>query len=813
MFRIQSKNGLKTSLLLGAATFGALGAAAPANAVETVVVTGSRIPQAGLNSSSPVTSVDNHEMKLEGTTSIDTLVSSLPAATADYNAVSSAFSGALGTANVDLRALGAARTLVLIDGKRLQPGDPILPVADLNQIPAALVDHVEVLTGGASAIYGSDAIAGVVNFVMRKDFEGIEFDGQFSINNTANDGSVNGHTFASLDAAVATPPAPENWWGGATHDANLVMGVNTDNGKGNVTVWLGYRNVEPVVGTERDFANCTLGTTGVGTATQDISCQGSSNLNRWISFDNLFGGLPRSQWDNFQNGAGTPGSGTFVPYTGAASQKFNFGAPAYIQQPSVRYTAGLDAHYQATPWADLYANFMFADNSSTTIVSPTAVFLGAGPANFPGTLSPGYLQVNCSNPLMSLQENQRLCGLLPGDALVGGRWNGAGNITPGFSLLQIGRRNVERGGRVYDTRHTAYRIVTGVKGELGDGWTYDVFAQYGMSLYNFETTNDWSKMRVENALNVVSVGGVPTCTSVINNSDPNCVPLDLFSGFGGISDAARNYISLRGFETGYNEEQVVGGSVTGDLGQYGVQFPWAKSGVSVAAGVEYRAEYLRFNVDTSLATGDSYGNGGKIVEVPRSGFNVAEGFFEVRVPIIQDMPFAQDLTLNGGYRYSSYSSVGGIDSYKIGLEWQPIDDIRFRGSYDRATRAPNVLEAFSPANIALFSGQDPCATSTAGRCATVPNAGSGAGGILACPATQCNNQLGGNAALLAETADTKTFGVVFQPSFFANFNATIDYYDIKVENYVGTYGAQTILGGCYGAGVSAASQALYCPLV
>ena len=234
--------------------------------------------------------------------------------------------------------------------------------------------------------------------------------------------------------------------------------------------------------------------------------------------------------------------------------------------------------------------------------------------------------------------------------------------------------------------------------------------------------------------------------------------------------------------------------------------------MSVAVGAEYRAEYLRFNVDTGTAGGDAYGTG-RALEVPRSGFNVREGYFEVRIPIVQDAPFFHDLTINGGFRYSDYSSVGGIDSYKYGLEWAPTEDFRFRGSIDRATRAPNVLEAFSPNNIVLFSGQDPCATSTAGHCAGVPNAGTGLSGLLACPATQCNAQAGGNAGLAAETADTKTYGVVFTPTFFDGFTATVDYFDIKVNDYIGNYGAQTILNGCYTPGASAAAIALYCPLV
>lgn len=826
MFQSNPKN-LRSALLLGAATAAAFGLSAPARAddttVETVVVTGSRIPQQGLYASSPVTAIGQQEIKLEGTTSVESLIDNLPVATADYNAVSSAFSGALGTANVDLRSLGSSRTLVLIDGKRLMPGDPLLPVADVNQIPASLVDHVEVLTGGASAVYGSDAVAGVVNFIMRKDFEGVEVDGQYGVNNAPNDASTHGIKLSTLDAAVGTPPAPQNWWGGETADATLLMGVNSPNGKGNVTAWLGYRNVQPVAGSERDFSNCTLGTDFVS----HLNCQGSSNLNRWISFDNLFGGTPRSEWDLFQTGTGASGTGQFIPYHGLVSEKFNFGAPAYIQQPSTRYTGGFDAHYEVSKQLDVYSNFMFMDNFSSTDISPTAVFLGSGPANFPGTLSPGYVQVNCSNPLMTAQENQTLCGHANGfgnngagdpptfvpdpNFPAGGYWNGSDNITPGMALLQIGRRNVEFGNRHNETRHDAFRMVVGAKGDLGDGWSYDLYGQYGLTLYNYELSNDWSKQRVEFALNVDPATG--QCYAKEQNIDTQCVPLDIFNGIGSLTPAMSNYIQLKGFETGYTEEQVVSGSMAGDLGSWGGQLPWAKNPIGVAFGAEWRAEYLRFDVDHELSSNDGYGVGGAILAVPRSGFNVAEGFGEIRVPVVQDHPFFEDLTLNGGYRYSSYSSVGAVHSFKYGAEWQPIDDFRLRASFERATRAPNVLEVFTPNNVVLFSGQDPCATSNTGQCAGVPNAGSGLSGLLACPATQCNHQTGGNLSLKPEQSDTQTFGIVLTPTFITGFTATIDYFDIKVNDYVGTYGATTILNGCYGSNATAASIALYCPLV
>ena len=259
MFQIQSKSSLKTALLLGAATASAMSLSTMARAqesVETVVVTGSRIPQVGLYSSSPVTAVSNQEIKYEGTTNVETLLNNLPGVFADFTETAS--NGATGQATVDLRGLGSVRTLVLVDGTRLMPSDPANPVADLNQVPAALVDHVEVQTGGASAVYGSDALAGVVNFIMRKDFEGVEVDAQYSVNNAGNGDSE----LESLQDAAGFPHAPTDWWGGATTDSTLIIGTNTADGKGNVTAYVGYRNIQPVLESKRDFSACSISTTG-----------------------------------------------------------------------------------------------------------------------------------------------------------------------------------------------------------------------------------------------------------------------------------------------------------------------------------------------------------------------------------------------------------------------------------------------------------------------------------------------------------------------------------------------------------------------
>jgi len=844
VFQIQSKSSLKTALLLGAATASAMSLTTMAKAqeqVETVVVTGSRIPQVGLYSSSPVTAVSQQEIKYEGTTNVETLLNNLPGVFADFTETAS--NGATGQATVDLRGLGAQRTLVLVDGTRLMPSDPANPVADLNQVPAQLVDHVEVQTGGASAVYGSDAEGGVVNFIMRKDFEGVEVDGQYSVNNAANGNKY----LESQQIAHNFPIAPHDWWGGATTDTTLILGTNTADGKGNITAYLGYRNIQPVLEASRDFSACSVSTATRGAAVGQHVCAGSINFNNWLSLDdyapylaNFYarhygaklpgGAAPAYLWHQFGNG--TPGSGTFGPYTGAPSQKFNYGPLNYLQRPDTRYTGGFFAHYQINPAVEVYSDFMFADDHTLAQIAPSGAFLGTG-------LYDGSNHVNCDNPLMTAQEAASLCGFDPQDAKV--IYNPDGsikkvritqnctpvgttgncNLIPGIASLQIARRDVEGGNRIDDLRHTSYRMKVGMRGDIGHGWQYDIYGQYGTTIFDENYSNEWSVSRVQNAL-IVDPNG--KCRIANEGIDPNCVPLDIFNGIGSVTPAMQKYITGQGFKQGTTEERVVSGALTGDLGEWGVQSPWAKSPVMVSVGAEYRSESLQLQVSRDFAIGDLYGQGGATLPVPKAGFNVEEGFGEVRVPLIQDAMLAKDITFNAGYRYSSYSSAGAVSSYKYGVDWQIIDDFRFRGSEQHATRAPSVLESFTPFGVGLVGGADEC--SNAGdrganglvdpiiiancHAQGVANAGSG---TLDCPAAQCNGQFGGNLNLVPEDSDTWSFGGVFTPTFLDGFTATVDYFDIKVNKFIGAFGLGQVMDACYGDGATAATQAQFCPLI
>ena len=815
LYGVAGGRSLRTGLLLGAASAALASMSVSALAqdqggTETVVVTGSRIPQAGLYSASPVTAIGQQELKFEGSTDVGQLISQLPADFVDQNSGES--NAATGTATVDLRGLGSKRTLVLVNGTRLMPGDPTDPVADINNIPAPLVDHIDVQTGGASAVYGSDALAGVVNFVLRKDFEGIELDGTYGIYNNNNDNA----RWRDMVAASGFAQSPENVWNGQTENGTLLLGVNSPNGKGNITTYLGYQSASPVLEASRDYSACTAASTGPGT-----ECSGSSNYNRWISFD--------AGADLFNTG------GQFVPYTGANDQHFNYGALNYFQRQDTRYTGGFFGHYEENKSLDFYSSFMFMQDSTISQLAPSGLFLGGGDG------PSGVTLVNCGNPYMTASENTTLCGDGGTSTVAGGfrpngtpftYFTGSGNITPGQSTDYIGWRNIGGENRDFTLTHASYRMQLGARGDLGDGWSYDVYGQEGYTTFQQIQQGNLSVSRIQNALEVdpltdqcfasESLGGLPA-------TSPSCVPLNIFGAFSGARavPGAEQYVTIPTVETGFTEEKVVSGSLTGNLGEWGAQSPWAKDPVAVAIGSEYRQESLNLQPDAELQLkpSDVSGNGGSTIPVPTSSFNVKEGFGEVQVPVIEGMPFAEDVLLKGGYRYSSYDIAGSTNTWYGSAEWQPVDDIRFRASQQRSVRAPNVLELFAPQNVVLNSGTtDPCGPGAAG--AVAANCISGGGfanakvpanlvgsGILACPATQCNVLAGGNVHLKPETSTTRSAGIVFTPTFLDGFTATIDWWDISVANVISSLPQALVLNECYGASSTAATQSYFCQFV
>ena len=819
---------LRSVLLLGAASATAVALSLPAFAqdqapVETVVVTGSRIPQQGLYSTSPVTAIGQQEMKFEGTTNVEDLLNNLPSVSADQGEAVS--NGSTGTASVDLRGLGANRTLVLVDGKRLMPGDPNAngsdtSAPDLNMIPAALVDHVEVVTGGASAVYGSDAMAGVVNFIMRKDFEGIEADGTFSTAEHVNNLDSNtpfGQAIANSAVPIDVPHG--NIWDGTDIDGTLLMGANSPDGKGNVTAYVGYRHINAVVQAARTFSACSVGA-NYSNDFKNFNCGGSS-VNpggRIIPLSTKLdtngnpvldeNGNPLNPYFGGQNNGGlgeeyTPGG--LVDYS-TPKYGFNFAPFNYLQRPDERYTGGFFGHYEVNKALDFFTSFMFMDDHTIAQLAPSGVF-------------GNELSVNCDNPFLSggastgfPSSHDVLCG--PG-AVGAGVDPNTGLSGTSDAQLVLALRTVALGNRQQIIRHDDFRDVVGVKGDLGGGWSYEAFAQYGTVVYADDDINDVSLSRVQKALEVVNdpSSGNPACKSFLDGSDVNCVPLNVFGG--PLSPQALQYISASGQRQGSTTEQIVGANVTGDLGDWGIKAPWAKSGVALNFGTEYRREALELRPDLEYQSGDLSGFGS--ITPVAGAYQVDEGYVEVQVPIAQGLPFFEDLTANAGYRYSAYSdSAGNVSTYKYGAEWQVVDDFRFRGSYQHAVRAPNAVELFGAQTQGLWAGADLCAGSnpvyTEAQCehtfeygtngqrlSNVQAEGAAAadyGSINQCPAAQCTALFSGNTNLKPEAGNTWSLGAVITPTFLDGFTATIDYFNIKINGLIGVVPQAIIIGAC-----------------
>jgi outer membrane receptor protein involved in Fe transport len=334
--------------------------------------------------------------------------------------------------------------------------------------------------------------------------------------------------------------------------------------------------------------------------------------------------------------------------------------------------------------------------------------------------------------------------------------------------------------------------VVGVKGDINDTWSYDVYGHYGTSQLSAVYLNDMSNTRIANALDARpdGLGGV-TCNSVLTGADASCVPWDIWQ-VGNVTQDALNYVQIPLVQKGQTTERVFDASVTGDLGKYGVKLPSAQTGLFVNFGVEYRSEESELLPDSAYQAGEGAGQGGPTL--PISGAYRAKEFFtEVRMPLVEDASFAKSLSLEAGYRYSDYSLGFNTSTYKGGLEWTPIDDIKFRTSFQHAVRVPGVTELYSTQQIGLDGTVDPCAVDNPGvdtpvipfeQCARTGMTAAEYGNTASNPAAQYNGFIGGNPSLQPEKADTYSFGVALQPRFAPGLTIQVDYWDIKIKDAI-----------------------------
>jgi iron complex outermembrane recepter protein len=671
--------------------------------------------------------------------------------------------------------------------------------ADINQIPAAMIQRVDVLTGGASAVYGADAVAGVVNFVMDTHFQGVRLDADYGYNSYKNDNQQ----YLGLLAAQGDPLPPSTTNAGANRSASFLAGSNFADGKGNATVYFTYLNSSPAVGYQYDYAGCTLNTPSKLPGPGGLMCGGSSSsaTGRFLELGKV-GASNFSTLADVTVAKNVPG-GAFAPYTAADS--YNYGALSYLQRQAERYTAGAFLNYDVTDYANVYSEFMFARNTSQAAYGPSGAFAFLTPV------------ISCANPLLSAQEMGVLC--TPGNIAANQATYGPGGVSPNPNvtgnniLLYLARRSVESGPRLDNYSSNNFREVLGVKGKIGEPWSYDAYAQVTITQVADNQGDYLGTTQINNALNVVpnpAVGGIatlpagaPVCQSVLNGSDTKCVPWNIYQP-GGVTAAQLAYLQVPSTYAITGTEYIAHVDVTGDLGKYGIQIPTASSGLIVNLGAEWREEKYILSPDYIFENGLNSGGAGAIRPIDGQ-FRVGEAFTEMTLPIMDDKPGAYALSANAGYRYSSYTDGFDTNTYKFGVEWAPIRDIRLRGGYNRAIRAPSIEELYAPATIGAGGTADPCWGAAVGglvnghTLAFCENTGvtpAEFGHILANPAAQINTSVGGNQNLTPEKADTYTAGFVFQPSFLPNFVASVDYYDIKIQNTITSLTSNTIVNNC-----------------
>lgn len=716
-------------------------------ASSAIVVTGSRISNANLELANPVIGISGDEFQFQSPVSAEQVLRDLPGSAPGIGAQVNNGNGGIATFN--LRGLGANRNLVLLNNRRVVPSN-LGAVVDLNVIPLALLERAEVLTGGAVTTYGADAIAGVVNFRTRNDFEGVNIQ---MLNGITERGD--GHQFR-IDGLI---------------------GGNFADGQGNVVIGLGYTKTDPVRQGDRAIGRVSRGST-CPAALSDEACAalqfGPEQGSATATPASLLSPLPTT--GPFAGGASFDGSAIVPGLT-----NFNFNPLNLYQAPLERYNIYAQGSYEIAPNIEAYAEAFYTRTAVVTELAPTGTFF-----------SP--LQVPLNNPFLTAAMRNQLCEFA-------GIADCAAAIASGQEITAlIGRRFTESGPRRNDNVSNVFQITAGVRGALTDTLNFDLFGQYGEADRRNTATGGALAARVQQALRATSP---TTC----RDSSGGCVPINLFGQDGTITPEMLAFIGVPTstfIETSFESVQAI---VNGDLG---ISSPWAETPIGIALGAEYRRYAgLTFGDLPSSTAGAILGAGGAAVRVEGS-FYSTEYFGEVVLPLVEDKPFAHVLQLDGGFRYSDFNTTGGNWTFKGGVQWAPIPDIKFRAAWTRAIRSPNIGELFSPINTVLNNlAVDPCQGSLgtanatvsaicAAQLAAVGAPASRLGSIPAPVAGQINVTGGGNPDLDPERATTWTAGAVFQPRFLDGFVASVDWYRVSVRDAVSSPTVGDVVNGCFG---------------
>ena len=766
--------------------------------IEEVVVTGTRLRDSNVVSSSQIATVEIEDISDRGITRVEDYLNDLPQISPGQAITAS--NGSSGTATVNVRNLGCARTLVLINGQRLAPGTTGGGnCADLNSIPTLLLERVEVLTGGASSVYGSDAVGGVVNFILDEDFEGFKANYMHSFYSHNNDNGefrdlVTSYGYQLADRTVTT---------GETDKLAAAFGGSILDGRGHITGFIEKTDTSPILQGDYDISACAL-TKGKS------ACGGSSTIppGRWADFG-------RYEADGHVNTADPSVTrldlkvqgDEFVPRDG---QTFNYNPTNFFQRPDERLNAGFFGRFEINDNIEAYAHARSMQSESNAQIAYSGTF---------GNIT----AIPCYNPLLSRQQYDTVCGdwtLMGGDhapdfasaaealAYISSLdlAVGAGDIISYSAPVTSLKRNVEGDPRQNITTYANTVSIYGLRGDIANGWIYDVSYQLSDIEYTSEYRNDLSVTAINRAIDVIRVNETPMCVAALNGTDPDCIPYNLFQGGlpgdGGIQgvidggEELQRYIASSTFVRGTGKQSIVQALVSGE---FPFALPGAPGPVSAAFGFENKDLSTDFRPDRPSRTGDRSGSGGATLPLA-GGYDVNEYFVELGIPVLDNLSF------DAGYRYADYSTDHSTNTYKLGAFWQVSDDVALRASYQSAIRHASLFELFRATGFGLVDlPDDPCGLSMTASRSACANSGLEAhlyGTDLKSPADQYYILRSGNDTVAPEEAQSITAGLVATPAFIEGLTLTLDYFDIHVEQGIGTIPAATALNKCLDTGIS-----------
>ncbi|MBN8791559.1 MULTISPECIES: TonB-dependent receptor domain-containing protein [Stenotrophomonas] len=705
--------------------------------LDAITVTGSRIKSQTFTASSPVTEITAEEFTQVGATKVEDLVNQFPQVDLSFD--NFANNGSYGHATISMRGLGPERTLTLVNGRRLPASRN--EIADPSIIPVAAIKRVDILSGGASAVYGADAVAGVVNFVLDDKFEGVSLNLGYSAFQHNNDDK----TVQQLNKDRGFPyPTGNSGLDGTSHSAELVLGSSFADNKGHAMGWLTWRENEALYQAERDYSACSVSATSAACGGSGTANPGRFTVNQYAN-----GGVvnwPTGKNANYVWNGKNYQNGTYL---------YNYAPINFYQRPDNRVTAGFMASYDINDYATPYVEAMFLERRSSTQIAESGAF------GVP-------IVVDCNNPLI---------GTMCADA----------GVATSQAQVTLWKRNVEGGPRISSSDDSTYRITAGMRGGLfGSSWTYDASATFGRTKTIDIGKNDF--------LNTNIAAAALGCTDPVYGTFPGCSLYDIWTDK--ISKEAADAMAGTSFsiyKTSYSSLSAVAD------GFLGWGFPTAGGEeIGLAVGAERRHYTYTSDYDGDSAAGNFAGAGAASLPVD-AGNTVNDFFFEAALPVYVGDGLFNRFDVSLGYRYSDDETSGNYDTYKLGLSSALWDSkLLLRGGYNRAVRAPSLNDLYYSQRIALDGEEDLCAgpkpAYTAAQCERAGVPTSAYGNVPVNPAEQYFGLVGGNPNLAPEIADTYTVGFAVEP--LENLNISLDWYDIKIEGAIAGIGHETIQRLC-----------------